>query len=184
MIALAADCLVLKMANGESTPFSSDMISVELMGSTSKWLDQEFVTQAAKAVFHYFKAELGRQTVTVGEFAEALEKVLDGFRPGTVVPQLAEKSRVREADLCLLAQESGAGCELFFFPRLRHELRRHLQEEPSLLRFRGLRSCVKQLAGSQRWTARCQGLEEQIVNYLRECLGAEKRARSISLVVV
>lgn len=185
MIALSADCLVFEMANGESAPFSSDMISIELMGNTSKWLDQEFVTHAAKAVFHYFKEDLGRQTVTMAEFAEALEKVLDGFRLGDEKPTAAQKpGHVREADLCTLAQESGACCELFFFPRLRDELRRHLQDGPSVLRFRGLRSCVKQLAGSRRWTPRCQTLEEQIVNYLRQCLGAESRLATISLVVL
>ena len=103
MIALSEDCLIFKMANGESAPFCSDMISVELMGNTSKWLDQEFVSQAAKAVFHYFKVELGRQTVTVAEFAEALEKVLDGFRSKAPQPLAPPALEVREADLVFAA---------------------------------------------------------------------------------
>jgi len=184
MITLAADCLVFQLASGENVPFSSDMVSVELMGQTAQWFDPEFVTDAAKAVFHYFKYEKGRQTVTVGEFAEALEQVLEGFRrtPAST-PQPNATSGVMDYDLSRLAHESGEAWELFFFPRLRQEVRQHVQKSPSLVRFSGLRQCVKHLLGAERWGHRCQTLEEQIVGYLRQCLSAEARSRSCSLMV-
>ena len=184
MIALAADCLVFELATGESIPYSADMVSVELAGDTTELFDAEFVRHATKAVFHYFKHELGRQTVTVGEFAGALEKVLRGF---AATAQLAAPpqpgSSVLEYDLCRLALESGPGRELFFFPRLRAELQRHLQQAPRLLRFRGLRGCVKQLTGARRWSSRCQTLEGEIVAYLRECLSAEPVPVEVALLV-
>ena len=183
MITLASDCLLFQMANGESVPFSADMISVELAGNTAYWFDQEFVTHAAKAVFHYFRAELGRQMVTVAEFAEAMEKVLGGFGERPAVPKTAALPSVLESDLGRLAREFGQGCELIFFPRLRHELRQHLQQAPKLLRFRGLRDCVKELVGAQRWSVRCQGLEEQIICFLRECLSAEGGKAEFAMVV-
>ena len=189
MIALASDCLLFQMAGGESIPFSAEMISVELTGNTSSILDEEFVKHASKAVFHYFKHELGRQTVTVGEFAGALERVLRGFALNTppaeppAEPPAPGGARVLESDLRLLANESGKGCELFFFPRLRDELRYQLQQDARVLRFRGLRGCVKQLAGARRWTPRCQTLHDQIVDFLRECLSAEPRQRDCALVV-
>lgn len=184
MITLAEGCLLFELASGESIPFSAEMISVDLMGETARWFDQEFVKHAANGVFHYFKHELGRQTVTVGEFSEALEKVLRGFKlsaPASADPGL--QPGVRESDLARLARESGEGCELFFFPRLRDELREQLRHSPRVLRFRGLRGCVKQLAGTQRWNRRCRSLEEQIVVYLRECLTAETRQREFALIV-
>src|SRR5258706_6494348 len=79
MIALASDCLLFRMANGESVPISVEMLSVELMGETTELFDSEFVRHSANAVFHYFKHELQRQTVSVGEFAGALERVLRGL---------------------------------------------------------------------------------------------------------
>ena len=79
MITLAADCLLFELATGERIPYSADMVSVEMAGGTAELFDSEFVHHATKAVFHYFKHELGRQSVTVGEFAAALEKVLRGF---------------------------------------------------------------------------------------------------------
>ncbi len=184
MIALASDCLLFRMANGESVPISVEMLSVELMGETTELFDSEFVRHAANAVFHYFKHELQRQTVSVGEFAGALERVLRGFAlTARVSSQTKDLRGVLEADLSRLARESGKGCELFFFPRLRDELRHQLQQGPRVLRFRGLRRCVKQLVGARRWSVRCQNLEEQIVGYLRECLSAEAGQTELALVV-
>jgi hypothetical protein len=91
--------------------------------------------------------------------------------------------RVLESDLCRLAHESGQARELVFFPRLRAELQRHLQQSPRVLRFRGLRGCVKQLTGARRWGLRCRTLEEEIVAYLRECLSAEPAPVEVALLV-
>jgi hypothetical protein len=184
MITLAADCLVFQMAGGEQIPFSADMISVELMGETVEWFDAEMVKHAAKAVFHYFKHEAGRQTVTVGEFTEALEKALRAFRPTRpVAPSPPADPGIAQSDLSRLALESGPGRELFFFPRLRDELRQQLLQGPRVLRFHGLRGCVKQLVGVRRWSMRCVSLEEQIVSFLRECLKAEGERKPLALLV-
>jgi hypothetical protein len=184
MITLASNCLLFETAMGETIPYSADMISVELAGDTAEQFDSEFVQHATNAVFHYFKHELGRQTVSLGEFAGALERVLCGF---VATAQLSTETNTRpgvlEFDLCRLAGESGPGSELFFFPRLRAELQRHLQQGPRVLRFRGLRRCVKHLAGARRWTLRCQSLEGEIVTYLRQCLSAESAPEEFALVV-
>jgi hypothetical protein len=184
MITLAADCLLFQLAGGESVPLASEMISFELMGETVGQLDPDFLNHAAKAVFHYFKHELGRQTITMGEFAGALEKVLRRFAEDTgpfASPQ-AEPSLLG-LDLCRLARESADGGELFFFPRLREELRQQIRQGQRVLRFRGLRGCVKHLVGARRWTPRCRNLEDEILAYLRQCLGAESRPEELALVV-
>lgn len=185
MIALSSDCLLFQTPQGESIPFSAEMISIELMGNSSKLLDAEFVKQASKAVFHYFRHELRRETVTVAEFADALEKVLRsfGYRVSSDTHLPPAKQRVLDADLRQLASESAGGCELFFFPRLRDELRLQLKKEPRMVRFHGLRGCVKQLAGARRWSHRCQTLEEKILQFLRECLSAETPHLECALLV-
>jgi hypothetical protein len=176
--------LLFQLANGESVPFSAEMISVELSGENASAFDPHFVQHAANAVFHYFKHELGRLTVTVGEFAGALEKVLRGFGlSAKSVEKKPVKPGLLESDLHQLAFESGRGCELFFFPRLRDELRLALRREPRMVRFHSLRSCVKQLTGARRWCLRCQVLHDQIVRYLRECLHAEPCLNECALLV-
>ncbi len=184
MIALQSDYLIFQLNNGESVPCSPEMISVELVGDSGGHIDPEVLRHAAASVFHYFKKELNRETVTVGEFAGALEKVLrklglalrgDEFK--------ASAPETIETDLGLFANQAGESLELFFFPRLRDELRAQLRQSPRMLRFRGLRGCVKQLAGARRWSARCEQMQEQIVGYLRECFTAEPEKNECALVV-
>ena len=184
MIALQSDCLLFRLANGESVPCSAEMISFEITGNSCGLLDPEVLHHAAASVFHYFKKELERETVTVGEFASALEKVLRQL--GFVIRAGALESRSREiveTDLCLFARESADSLELFFFPRLRDELRAQLRQSPRVLRFCGLRGCVKQLTGARRWSDRCEKLQDYIVEYLRRCLSAESEQSECSLVV-
>jgi hypothetical protein len=185
MIALASDCLLFETVDGESIPFSAEMISIELMGNSKHLLDADFVKQASKAVFHYFRNELGRQTVTVGEFAGALEKVLRsfGYRVQSSEDDPPARPRSQDSDLRKLATEAAGGCELFFFPRLRDEVRLQLKRTPRMVRFHGLRACVKQLAGAQRWSNRCQTLQESVLQFLRECLSAETQRSECALLV-
>jgi hypothetical protein len=184
MIALLSDCLLFQLTNGESVPCSPEMISVELVGDSAGKCDPEVLRHAAASVFHYFKVELERETVTVGEFAGALEKVLRNL--GLTIRTGDFESRVQEmieTDLGLFACQSDSSLELFFFPRLRDELRAQLRLSPRMVRFRGLRGCVKQLAGAQRWSLRCEKMQEQIVEYLRGCLTAEPNQNDCALVV-
>jgi len=184
VIALAADCMLFEMTGGESIPFSAEMISAEMVGDSARLFDEEFLRNAAKAVFHYFKHDLGRQSVSMGEFAGALEKVLRGFAlTAKAVPEVNSRPGMLESDLRRLVRESGEGCELFFFPRLRDEVRQQLRQGPRVLRFNGLRGAVKQLIGAQRWSLRCQDLQDQIVGYLRECSSAEAGKAEFALVV-
>ena len=184
MIALAADCLLFEMACGKAVPLSAANISVEVEGENASLFDSEFVRHAANAVFHYFRYELGRQAVTVAEFASALEKVLSGFALRTAASTQSQRSLpVLESDLGRLAEQTGKDSDLFFFPLLREELRRQLRKAPQMVRFRGLRGCVKRLTGARRWNGRCRRLEEQIIDYLRECLNAEPRESEFALVV-
>lgn len=173
MILLARDCLVFEMANGESIPLSAQTISIELIAeNASSLFDSEFLEHAASAVFHYFKNDLGRETVSVGEFTLALEKVLNEFKesaPGKDYSRFSAQADLRE----LAAETSHA--ELFFFPRLRDELRIQLQHSPDAISFRGLRGCVKRLVGARRWSPQCRKMENQILEFLRNCVQAEAK---------
>ena len=121
--------------------------------------------------------------VTVGEFAQALEKALHGLGLTLYADQSASDTETRETNLDLIAGESAENFELLFYPRLRNELRAQLRHAPRVLRFRGLRGCAKRLVGAQRWSPRCEQMQAQIVGYLRECLVAEPEQKDCALVV-
>ncbi len=119
----------------------------------------------------------------MAEFAAALEKVLRSFglsvyadneSSSTPTATATAEQRVLDCNLQALASSAiGEGFELLFFPQLRQELQRQLQQAPHVVRFRGLRGCVKQLAGTPRWNRRCQNLNDQIVDFLRSCWQTE-----------
>jgi hypothetical protein len=181
MIALRTDCLLFELTNGESVPCSPAMICVEIVDGADSQLEPDLLRHAAASVFHYFKVELQRETVTVGEFSLALEKVLHHL--GYTIHAGGPESDIRDTDLARLIREAGGGLELFFFPRLRDELRVQLRQSPRVVRFRGLRRCVKQIAGARRWSSRCEQLQDQIVEFLRQCMNQETEKPGCALVV-
>jgi hypothetical protein len=191
MIQLKSDCLIFQTHDGEEVPCSAEWVTLELMGEGAELVDPEVVHHASAAVLHYFKHELGRQSVSVGEFAVALEKVLRSFGLSVYADHQAEtpdnpaSPRVAESSLKDLAlNASGHGFELVFFPRLRQEMKSKLDQAPNIVRFHGLRDCVKQLAGAERWNRRCQSLDDQIVDFLRSCWETETVPRTCTLMVV
>lgn len=185
MILLQPDYLVFKTSSGENIPCSAQQVTVELIGDSAAKLEDEVIRNAAEAVLHYFKAELGKTMVSVNEFAQALEKVLRGLGFEVRTEESVQDCQwdVSEVDLAELADEPNQLCELIFFPRLRAELRRHLHASPQVLRFHGLRGCVKQLVGAKRWNHRCQIMNDQIVDFLRTCLSSESGGNSCPLLV-
>jgi hypothetical protein len=190
MIQLKADCLIFQTNDGEQVPCSAEWVTLELMGEGATLVDPEVVRHASAAVLHYFKHELHRQFVSVSEFAIALEKVLRSFGLSVYADFEAEAAapkerRVLESNLHQLASAAVAeGFELLFFPQLRQELQRQMQRSPRVVRFRGLRDCVKHLAGAERWNRRCQNLNDQIVEFLRSCWQTESASQSCALVVL
>ncbi len=193
MIQLKTDCLIFQTNDGEQVPCSAEWVTLELMGEGAQLVDPEVVRHASAAVLHYFKHELQRQFVSVAEFAAALEKVLRNFGLSVYAdhdtpPDPAKEkveSRVLDCNLHAMATSAVAeGFELLFFPQLREELHRQLKQSPQMVRFRGLRPCVKQLAGAPRWNRRCQNLNDQIVDFLRSCWQTESASQSCALVVL
>ncbi|MBI5385667.1 MAG: hypothetical protein HZA90_13395 [Verrucomicrobia bacterium] len=184
MIPLPHDSLVFKLAGGDTIPCTTDAVNFQIAGDGAGLVDAELLRNAAAAVLHFFHKEHHRTSVSVEEFSSALEKVLHGFGLTFVTagsPLTIEAPRIAEADLCSLVME---GMELLFFHRLREELRRQLGPAPGIVRFRGLRDCVKHLAGAKRWSPRCQTLSDQIVDYLRGSLSSERVLKPCGLVVV
>lgn len=192
MILLRPDCLVFETANGENFPCPVQEVVIELIGDSARSLDEATIENASAAVLHYFRTELGKTSVTIGEFSLALEQALRclGFSIHTASADLAPAAENQSsagadavADLVRLAGEANGGFELLFFPRLRAELQRLLAGAPRTLRFHGLRDCVKQITGARRWNKRCRKMQEQIVAFLRECLGSEPSRQHCTLVV-
>lgn len=181
MIQMHEDYLFFETSTGETIPCSAELVAIELVGGASCTLDPEIIRQAAYAVLHYFKYDLGRNCVSVADFSRALERVLVGLGV-KVSPSSEEQPKHEICDLRQMTDPNGT-LELAFFAHLRRELRTRLKRSPQLLLFEGLRACVKRMLGAKRWSCRCQELNDQIVEYLRQCLSSDARSSSCGLVV-
>jgi hypothetical protein len=183
MILLRPDYLLFQTSGGDAIPCSAELVAVELIGEAIHRLDAEVVRQAATAVLHHFSQDLGYTTVSVGEFADALETALRtlGISVSSAHPESTDGMEF--SDLRKLASGSGKAFELSFFPKLRDELRARLESCPRKVRFFGLRDCVKELAGTRRWNRRCQALNDQIVEFLRDCMHNEAAPNSCDVVI-
>lgn len=189
MIQLHSDCLVFEVSGGDKIPCSVEKLTIEILADSLDQVDPEVIHEAAKAVLHYFKDDLGRDTVTVDEFTQALQHVLTGL--GYVVQSSSDTSptapphppRIAEADLAVLAENLGDGLELRFYSSLRAQLRALLAATPQVVRFRGLRPCAKRLARVRRWCPRSLEVSDEIVRFLRDCWGAERPRGDCALLV-
>ena len=180
MIQLHTDCLVFETSDGESIPCSAQDVTVELLGDAAHELEPHMVTEAAEAVLFHFKVDLGRASVTVGEFTMALEVILRGFGFKIV----ATDNGAAETNLHDLAHQAGEGLEMVFFCTLRDQIHADLHGKPELLRVKGLREAVKKLTGAKKWSPRCQKLNDQIVDYLRHIVSQHQQQAKLTLMIV
>ena len=111
-----------------------------------------------------------------------LEKVLRGLG-FDVVSEEPAAPKISEGDLRHIVT-AGNGCELFFFQTLREDLKSRLKQSPQVVAFRGLRGCVKTLLGAERWSAKCEKLSDQIVEYMRTCWSSDFGSAKCALVVL
>jgi len=183
MIQLHRDYLLVETPQGQIIPCSAELVSVELVGNTLGSCDPQLVREAAAAVLYYFRQDLDRQTITVAEFSSALEDALRALGVGSQAGKVDQQPEIRTMDLGQLVAVCGTSYELSFFPELREQLRASLSASPKVLRFHGLRGCVKGLIGAKRWSQRCQALNDQIVGYLRACLEEECPTSGCGLVI-
>ena len=187
MILLRRDCLVFETSEG-NFPLPADEVTMEIIGDAIEILDEETIKHAAEAVLHYFKEELGQTSVSIAEFTAQLEKALNAL--GLTVQSTkcttkpaAPSLRIVESNLLCYAPDASPTMELTFFPSLRIAVQELLDQSPDIIRFRGLRPCVKQMLRAQRWSPSCQGLNDQIVEYLRTSFDSARRGSRCALVV-
>lgn len=187
MIQLRSDCLVFEVSGGDKIPCSAETVTLELLGDSVGLLDPHTVREAAAAVLHYFREDLGRDTVTVAEFTEVLERVLRGLGLNVkasdgAAPAEAPAGSVAAADLEVLYVQSG-GHALTFFSRLREQLRSLLETSPPALHLIGLKRSAQRLASRRRWCPATEAASDEIVRFVRACWQSGAGRAGCTLVI-
>lgn len=191
MIQLHEDCLLVEQPGGGYIPWSASQLTLEFVGGGAETLTEDVMKQVAAGVLHYFKEELGRMTITISEFADAIAKALNGMGFTAEVAEVCSqpmssaspKSDVGVSDLRELAFAAAKFGELDFFKRLRSRLHEQMENPPQRMEFLGLRGCVKMLTGRKKWCPACTQLEVEIVDALRAWYGQSPKASATALLV-
>ncbi len=191
MIQLHEDCLLVEQPGGGYIPWSASQLTLEFVGGGAETLNEEVMQQVAAGVLHYFKDELGRMTITISEFADAIARALNGMGFSAEVAEVcaqpisdsSPKSNVGVSDLRELAFAAAKFGELDFFKRLRSRLHEQMENPPDRMEFLGLRGCVKMLTGRKKWCPACTQLEVEIVDALRAWYSQSPKASATALLV-
>ena len=185
MIQQRSDCLVFETASGECIPCSAEELTVELIGEGSKSLTPEVIHNAAAALLHYFKYEVSKEKVTIGEFTEALVDLLQklGYQVSESGSIVSSEETYVEIHLDDFVDHQSAAMEMAFFSKLRSAVKEALSDSAPSLKITGLRPCVLALSGSRRWNNRCRELSDHIVGFLRQCITTDVRTKHCDLIV-
>lgn len=160
---------------------SAEQVAFQLVGPKAQQYAEE-IRAAVAAVVYFFRNDLGRSTVSLADFAATLDKALAGLGLSLELP-LRQAELGLETDLASLLAWAPESREGAGFAPLRRHLREQLRVRPAVIRYCGLRDCVRRALGVPRWTPRCQRLADQIVGFLRACLQADGRGSRCILVV-
>lgn len=187
MIQLRSDCLVFEVSGGDKIPCSAETVTLELLGDAAGLLDPQTVREAAAAVLHYFREDLGRETVTVAEFTVVLERVLRGLgfevKASEPEPPPAPAGPAVAVDLGQILAEAG-GRALDFYPRLRARLEALVRGgAPGALHLHGLQRSARQLAARRRWCPATEAASDEIVRFVRACWQSGAGRAGCTLVI-
>jgi hypothetical protein len=118
----------------------------------------------AEALIFYLRNDEQRDSIEFADLVSAVGKLAlsCGFPSVTI-----ENDVVVSADLYRMAQSTGYGFELAFFQSIERSIGELRTRNARLVRFVGLRPCVKMLVGAKNWCKTCQRLNDEIVAFIR-----------------
>jgi hypothetical protein len=188
MILLQQDMVWVRDADGCLTPFAVRRLAAAIhdaarqADSPADWV----AVPVAEAVSAYLMAREGDRVVAAGELRRIVLAVL-GMLGCEEIARAYQLGRQRvEIRLDELAARSGAGFELEFFQQLDAALAAVRNDAMRQVRVEGLRDCVLQLRGAQRWGTGCRTMAEDIVGHVRAKVARmrSRTAETLNLAVL
>ena len=188
MIQLHDDIVWVRFEDGRLAPFDEQRLALsiqkvaELAGHSDWWLAESI----AAAVHAYAVKCLTNGVIQCREITEIVAVVLSELGYQGISEAYARGANRVAIHLHDLTGQMTASLELEFFQQLDRALGAAANRRLLVLEVDGLRACVMQLRGAQRWTAGCRRFAEDIVEHVRERVARvrPRRAASLKLAVV
>jgi hypothetical protein len=188
MIQLLEDIAWVRFSDGHLAPFDEHRLALSIQqvaertGDSDWWLAESI----AAAVHTYAIKSRPDGVIPSNEVAEIVAAVLSMLGYEKISEAYGGSANRVAIHLNELAGPVGPAFELEFFHRLDHALGVAANRGLLVMEVNGLRGCVMQLRGAQRWTAGCRQLAEEIVEHVRERVARMRplQAASLKLAVV
>jgi len=170
MICANDDITWVRFGDGHLAPFDEHRLALsiqsvaERVGQADWWL-----AESIAAAVHLYATKCRKNSVIPSsEIAEIVASILSMLGFEDLSTAYAGHERHTSIHLGDLARRVGAAFELEFFRQLDRALGVVGDQRLSVLKLDGLRACVMQLRGADRWTAGCRRFAEEIVEHVRE----------------
>ncbi|NUN93692.1 MAG: hypothetical protein HUU04_07930 [Verrucomicrobiae bacterium] len=168
---LARHLLPLRHADGRLEPLDMEALVTWFSGDPEiggaalpRWVIE---TVADTLLSHYHKTRVKPEIAAEEVLALAKWLIFGYARESKRAPS---PSPPRQLDLYERVRATGACLELQLLAEIRSFLARAPDHAPreSPLRLTGVRQCAQLLAGTQRWSARCERIREELVGRIRD----------------
>jgi len=170
MIRLRDDVAWVKFEDGRLAPFDEQRLALsihrvaERIGNPDWWLAESI----AAAIHVYAVKTRSDGIIPSAEIAEIVTMVLSTLGYEGISHAYGGSTNRVAIHLNKLTGQESAAFELEFYQRLDRELGAAASRRLLVMEVNGLRACVMQLRGAQRWTTGCRKLAEEIVEHVRE----------------
>lgn len=100
------------------------------------------------------------------ELFDRIEKTLSSLGLKEVAANIDKTPPPVRISLNELARRAGSGYELIFFRLLGEQLQSALFGGAHRIEFYGMRSCVKRMTSTRKWSTRCDRMRDEIDSYI------------------
>jgi hypothetical protein len=170
MIAMTNQLPMILWENERSVPLSEGwlMESIEWTANRAGYPQWEWTQDIVKALTYYLEEEYATMTISRNE----LEGLMDVSIKSIGYPEIAAHAGLVAPRVSIYLPDLARECpwELAFFQELGERLQEAGEVVVRGIKLSGIRPCVKQLRGAQRWHPRCQHLSDEIVAYTRQII--------------
>jgi len=171
MIALPAGLPLIRVSPETLAVCEPDWLEETLVKTAEgsdvpQWLAED----VSRGVEAFLRNHFEGTVIDVDDLFARIRETLENLGLGEMAGNLEVSPPQVKISLTDLARRAGDGYELAFFNLLEARFRSAMQGGVSKVNCYGLQNCVKNLTAAQRWTRRCQLLEDEI----REFLHAEQ----------
>ena len=183
MIRAIDDIAWVRFGDGHLAPFDEHRLALSIqnvaegVGQPDWWL-----AESIAAAVHVYATRCRKDGVILSsEISEIVASVLSMLGFEEISAAYAKDERRTAIHLGDLSARVGAAFELEFFQQLDRALGVVANRRLAVLQVDGLRVCVMQLRGAQRWTASCRKFAEEIVGYVRDRVARLRPPQAIGL---